>query len=256
MSGQHPRRRIGGGHLLDMRQRVRDWAPPDWHWEELPSEARSLVRNQAPVVDTELLWWWSRGPQRVQSFSRTHTHTHASLSPPPALPADSSYLCVARTPPHTASSPARTSFDASAPTPHPYGLGSSPPIPIIASPRHILSPPRVRLTANASSIVYQRRSRCELVYTMREWHLRADQIHCVYASTPVLGSARWSGFTPSSRDMELGTPRSLLLLLLGTPCHHGRDYHQATCYVLVTAKPTKGEFSEEVKEKLELEQYA
>ena len=65
MPGQHPRRQLGGVHLLDMRQCVREWAPPGWHWEELPSGALSLVRNQAPVVDPELLWWRSRGPLSV-----------------------------------------------------------------------------------------------------------------------------------------------------------------------------------------------
>ena len=45
---------------------VRDWAPPGWHWEVLPSGSRNLVRNQGPVVDPELIWWRSRGPQSVQ----------------------------------------------------------------------------------------------------------------------------------------------------------------------------------------------
>jgi hypothetical protein len=45
---------------------VRDWAPPGWHWEVLPSGARSLVRNPGPVVDPELVWWPARGPRPVQ----------------------------------------------------------------------------------------------------------------------------------------------------------------------------------------------
>ena len=48
------------------RRNVRDWAPPGWHLEVLPSRARSLVRNPGLVVDPELLWWRSRGPLSVQ----------------------------------------------------------------------------------------------------------------------------------------------------------------------------------------------
>ena len=61
----HPRRRLGGGLLLELRGHVRDWAPPGWYWVVLPSGERSLVRSQ-PVVDPELLWWWSHGPASVQ----------------------------------------------------------------------------------------------------------------------------------------------------------------------------------------------
>ena len=61
----HPRRRLGGGHLLDQMGHVRDWAPPGWYWEALPTGGRSLVRSQ-PVVDPNLLWWRSRGPVTVQ----------------------------------------------------------------------------------------------------------------------------------------------------------------------------------------------
>ena len=61
----HPRCRLGGDNQLERRQ-VRDWAPPGWHWEVLPSGVRSLVRNRGLVVDLELLWWRSRGPQSVQ----------------------------------------------------------------------------------------------------------------------------------------------------------------------------------------------
>ena len=52
--------------LLDQRGNVRDWAPPGWHWEVLPSGTRSLVRNPGDVVDPDLLWWQSRGPRSVQ----------------------------------------------------------------------------------------------------------------------------------------------------------------------------------------------
>ena len=45
---------------------LRDWAPPGWHWEVLPSGARNFVRNRGLVVDPELLWWRSRGPLSVQ----------------------------------------------------------------------------------------------------------------------------------------------------------------------------------------------
>ena len=65
MPGMHPSRRLGGGGLLDQRGHVRDWAPPGWDWEVLPSRAHSLVRRQ-PVVDPELLWWRSRGPVTVR----------------------------------------------------------------------------------------------------------------------------------------------------------------------------------------------
>ena len=65
MPGPHPRFRRGGEHLLDQMRDVRDWAPPGWHWEVV-SGARRLVRNPGLVVDPELLWWRSRGPQSVQ----------------------------------------------------------------------------------------------------------------------------------------------------------------------------------------------
>ena len=56
----HPRRRLGGGGLLDQRGHVRDSAPPGWYWEVLPSGGRRLVRSQ-PVVDPILVWWRSHG---------------------------------------------------------------------------------------------------------------------------------------------------------------------------------------------------
>ena len=62
----HPRRRVGGGrHLLDQMGHVRDWAPPGWYWEALPSGGRRLVRSQ-PVVDPNLLWWRSRGRVTIE----------------------------------------------------------------------------------------------------------------------------------------------------------------------------------------------
>ena len=66
----HPRRRLGGGGRLDQRGHVRDWAPPGWYWEVLPSGTRSLVRRQ-PVVDPELIWWWSCVPVMVGRASST-----------------------------------------------------------------------------------------------------------------------------------------------------------------------------------------
>jgi hypothetical protein len=45
---------------------VREWAPPGWHWELLPSGTRSLMRNQGPVVDPDVLWWRPYGPGSVQ----------------------------------------------------------------------------------------------------------------------------------------------------------------------------------------------
>ena len=52
--------------LLDNRGTVRHWAPPGWHWEVLPSETHSLVRNPGDVVDPDLVWWKSHGPRSVQ----------------------------------------------------------------------------------------------------------------------------------------------------------------------------------------------
>ena len=45
--------------------RVLDWAPPGWHWEVV-SGVRRLARNPGLVVDPDLLWWRSRGPQSVR----------------------------------------------------------------------------------------------------------------------------------------------------------------------------------------------
>ena len=39
---------------------MRDWAPPGWHWEVLPFETRSLVRNPGDVVESR----WPRSMQR------------------------------------------------------------------------------------------------------------------------------------------------------------------------------------------------
>ena len=62
----HPRRRVDGGrHLLDQTGHVRDWAPPGWYWEALPTGRRRLVRSQL-VVDPNLLWWRSRRPVMVR----------------------------------------------------------------------------------------------------------------------------------------------------------------------------------------------
>ena len=61
----HPRRRLGGGGLLDQRGHVWDWAPQGWYWEVLPFGGGSLVWSQ-PVVDPNLLWWRSGGPVTVR----------------------------------------------------------------------------------------------------------------------------------------------------------------------------------------------
>ena len=66
----HPCRRLGGGGRLDQRGHVRDWAPPGWFWEVLPSGGRRLVRSQ-PVVDLILVWWRSRGPVMVPRLTDT-----------------------------------------------------------------------------------------------------------------------------------------------------------------------------------------
>ena len=66
MPGPHPRHRPVRDDVLLQRTHVRDWAPPGWHWEVVPSGARRLVRNPGPVVDHDLLWCRSRGPHSVQ----------------------------------------------------------------------------------------------------------------------------------------------------------------------------------------------
>ena len=66
MPSPHPHRRPVRD---DVRlTHVRDWAPPGWHWEVLPSGARCLVRNPAPgpIVDPDLLGWRARGPLSVR----------------------------------------------------------------------------------------------------------------------------------------------------------------------------------------------
>ena len=63
-----PPRRGGSGHVLDqmlMMGEVRDWAPPGWYWEALPTGGCRLARSQ-PVVDPNLLWWRSHGPVMVR----------------------------------------------------------------------------------------------------------------------------------------------------------------------------------------------
>ena len=52
--------------LLSNRGSVRDWAPPGWHWELLPRGTRTLVRIPGDVVDPDLVWWKSRGPNAVE----------------------------------------------------------------------------------------------------------------------------------------------------------------------------------------------
>ena len=64
MTIPHPHRRVGGEHLRHHMGHVRDWAPPGWYWEVLPSGGRRLVRRQ-PVVDPILVWWRWRGPVMV-----------------------------------------------------------------------------------------------------------------------------------------------------------------------------------------------
>ena len=62
-----PHQRLQGNDPLSQAGHERDWDPPGWHWEVLPTGIRILVRNQGPVVDPELLWWPSLGPR---SFHR------------------------------------------------------------------------------------------------------------------------------------------------------------------------------------------
>ena len=89
MPGPHPRRRRFGEHPFDRMGDVRDWAPPGWHWEVL-FEARHLVRNPGPVVDPDLLWWRSHGPQAVRRqpaprVDRTPTCTGGGRAHPSLL---------------------------------------------------------------------------------------------------------------------------------------------------------------------------
>ena len=45
---------------------VRDWHPPGWHWERLPSGAGTLVRDPGRIIDPDLLWWhWPRNVFRA-----------------------------------------------------------------------------------------------------------------------------------------------------------------------------------------------
>ena len=50
----HPRRRLGGGGRLDQRGHVRDWAPPGWFWEVLPSGGG--------------VGWWGASPSLTRSL--------------------------------------------------------------------------------------------------------------------------------------------------------------------------------------------
>ena len=68
MPGPHPRRRRDD--VMLQRTHVRDWAPPGWYWEVLPSGGRRLVRRQS-VVDPILVWWRSRGPVTVPRLPDT-----------------------------------------------------------------------------------------------------------------------------------------------------------------------------------------
>ena len=52
--------------LLDPRGDVREWAPPGWRWEVLPSGTRNLVRIPGDIVDPDLVWWRSHGPRSVR----------------------------------------------------------------------------------------------------------------------------------------------------------------------------------------------
>ena len=48
-----PRRRLGGGGRLDQRGHVRDWAPPGWYWEALPTGGAA---------------WWGASPSLTRTF--------------------------------------------------------------------------------------------------------------------------------------------------------------------------------------------
>ena len=83
MPGPHPPRRPVRDDVLLQRTHVRDWAPPGWHWEVLPGGARRLVRNPTSglVVDPDLLWWRSRGPEVVRRRVREEDeHVHRYMT--------------------------------------------------------------------------------------------------------------------------------------------------------------------------------
>ena len=68
MPRPHPRHQRGLSLLEERPGDVRDWAPPGWHWEVLPSGARSLLRIPGPAADPDHIWWASRGPLSVQRW--------------------------------------------------------------------------------------------------------------------------------------------------------------------------------------------
>jgi len=66
--------------LLEPRGPVRDWAPPGWYWEVLPSGRRSLVRSQ-PVVDPEVLWKLESPAEVVQyHVSKENEHVRRYMA--------------------------------------------------------------------------------------------------------------------------------------------------------------------------------
>ena len=68
MPRPHPRHQRGLSLLEERSGDVWDWAPPGWHWEVLPSDARSLLGIPGPAADPDHIWWASRGPLSVQRW--------------------------------------------------------------------------------------------------------------------------------------------------------------------------------------------
>jgi hypothetical protein len=77
MPMRHPRR-LGGADPFDLPP-VREWAPPGWHWELLPSGARNLARIPGPVVDPEILWWRPYGPGSVRREPTPEVDVHRRI---------------------------------------------------------------------------------------------------------------------------------------------------------------------------------
>src|SRR3954469_11911183 len=77
MPGPHPRYRRAPG-VLDGMRNVWDWVPLGWHWE-MVSGVRRLERNPGLVVDPDLLWWRSRGPQSVRREPASEEVVHRRI---------------------------------------------------------------------------------------------------------------------------------------------------------------------------------
>ena len=59
----HPRRRVSGGHLRHQMGHVRDWAPPGWYWEALPTGGAGWWGAILSLTQTVAVAWASDGPE-------------------------------------------------------------------------------------------------------------------------------------------------------------------------------------------------